>query len=265
MARSSKTRTSIRDAVRRHPNKGSGRKWLQRIIAVSTCLLLLIFFASWWAGAFTEPEVVAEIHTMVDEEVAYLAKVARNEIPYGSSDRDMGEWFQKFRDVPEQYRGQIRQDMGRLFAARERAATQSYFALPQNKRQAEMDRRIQAEEARSKERRERWAAERAAREKADTNRQPSSQNEQTAGGQESRRGGQDANREAGQGRRGPPRTEDTRNDWMKRRLDNSSPDERARRTEYRRAMTERREQLGIEPGRGGGPPGRRGPPGGRPT
>ncbi|MBT3210723.1 MAG: hypothetical protein HN345_01800 [Planctomycetaceae bacterium] len=265
MARSSKTRTSIRDAVRRHPNKGSGRKWLQRIIAVSTCLLLLIFFASWWAGAFTEPEVVAEIHTMVDEEVAYLAKVARNEIPYGSSDRDMGEWFQKFRDVPEQYRGQIRQDMGRLFAARERAATQSYFALPQNKRQAEMDRRIQAEEARSKERRERWAAERAAREKADTNRQPSSQNEQTAGGQESRRGGQDANREAGQGRRGPPRTEDTRNDWMKRRLDNSSPDERARRTEYRRAMTERREQLGIEPGRDGGPPGRRGPPGGQPT
>ncbi|MBT6643081.1 MAG: hypothetical protein HOB45_08065, partial [Planctomycetaceae bacterium] len=261
MARSSKTRTSIRDAVRRHPNKGSGRKWLQRIIAVSTCLLLLIFFASWWAGAFTEPEVVAEIHTMVDEEVAYLAKVARNEIPYGSSDRDMGEWFQKFRDVPEQYRGQIRQDMGRLFAARERAATQSYFALPQNKRQAEMDRRIQAEEARSKERRERWAAERAAREKADTNRQPSSQNEQTAGGQESRRDGQDGNREAGQGRRGPPRTEDTRNDWMKRRLDNSSPDERARRTEYRRAMTERREQLGIEPGRGGGPPGRRGPPG----
>ncbi|MBT6459527.1 MAG: hypothetical protein HOK57_06850 [Planctomycetaceae bacterium] len=265
MARSSKTRTSIRDAVRRHPNKGSGRKWLQRIIAVSTSLLLLIFFASWWAGAFTEPEVVAEIHTMVDEEVAYLAKVARNEIPYGSSDRDMGEWFQKFRDVPEQYRGQIRQDMGRLFAARERAATQSYFALPQNKRQAEMDRRIQAEEARSKERRERWAAERAAREKADTNRQPSSQNEQTAGGQESRRGGQDANREAGQGRRGPPRTEDTRNDWMKRRLDNSSPDERARRTEYRRAMTERREQLGIEPGRDGGPPGRRGPPGGQPT
>ena len=265
MARSSKTRTSIRAAVRRHPNKGSGRKWLQRTIATSTCILLLIFFASWWAGAFTEPEVVAEIHTMVDEEVAYLARVARNEIPYGSSDQDMGEWFQKFRDVPEQYRGQIRQDMGRLFAARERAATQSYFALPQKQRQAEMDRRIQVEEARSKERRERWAAERAAREQDNTNRQTSSQNEQTAGGQEGRRGGQEANREGGQGRRGSSRTEDTRNDWMKRRLDNSSPDERALRTEYRRAMTERREQLGIEPGRGGGPPGRRGPPGGRPA
>ena len=265
MARSSKTRTSISAAVRRHPNKGSGQKWLQRTIATSTCILLLIFFASWWAGAFTEPEVVAEIHTMVDEEVAYLTRVARNEIPYGSSDRDMGEWFQKFRDVPEQYRGQIRQDMGRLFAARERAATQSYFALPQKQRQAEMDRRIQVEEARSKERRERWAAERAAREQDSTNRQTSSQNEQTAGGQEGRRGGQEANREGGQGRRGSPRTEDTRNDWMKRRLDNSSPDERALRTEYRRAMTERREQLGIESGRGGGPPGRRGPPGGRPA
>ena len=60
----------------------------------------------------------------------------------------MGEWFQKFRDVPEKYRGQIRQDMGRLFTARERAATQSYFALPPAQRQAEMDRRIKAEEAR---------------------------------------------------------------------------------------------------------------------
>ena len=30
-------------------------------------------------------------------------------------------------------------------------------------------------------------------------------------------------------------------------------------------MNERREQLGMEPSRGGGPPGRRGPPGGRPS
>ena len=88
---------------------------------------------------------------------------------------------------------------------------------------------------------------------------------QPGGGQEGRGRGPNAGGESGPGGRGGQRTEDTRNDWMKRRLDNSSPDERALRTEYRRAMNERREQLGMEPGRGGGPPGRRGPPGGRPS
>ena len=266
MSASSKTRDSIRAAVSQQSGNSHSKrkKWLSRIAVAGTCIVLLILLGTWWGGGFTQPPVVAEIHSMVDEEVARLARVARNEIPYGSSGPDMGEWFQKFRDVPEKYRGQIRQDMGRLFTARERAATQSYFALPPEQRRAEMDRRIKAEEARSKERRERWAAEKAAREQANANGQ-TSENGRNGNGQEGRGRGANAGDESGQRRGGSPPTEDVRNDWMKRRLDTSSPDERAQRTEYRRAMNERREQLGMEPGRGGGPPGRRGPPGGRPS
>ena len=266
MSASSKTRDSIRAAVSQQSGNSHSKrkKWLSRIAVAGTCIVLLILLGTWWGGGFTQPPVVAEIHSMVDEEVARLARVARNEIPYGSSGPDMGEWFQKFRDVPEKYRGQIRADMGRLFSARERAATQSYFALPPDQRRAEMDRRIKAEEARSKERRERWAAEKAAREQTNANGQ-TAENGRNGGGQEGRGRGPNAGDESGQRRRGSPPTEDVRNDWMKRRLDTSSPDERAQRTEYRRAMNERREQLGMEPGRGGGPPGRRGPPGGRPS
>jgi hypothetical protein len=262
MGGSSKARNSIRSAVSQHSgNSRSKQMWFSRVSVGVVFIMLLGLLGSWWGGGFTQPQAVAELHSMVDDEVARLARVARNEIPYGSSGPDMGEWFQKFRDVPEKYRGQIRQDMGRLFTARERAATQSYFALPPEQRRAEMDRRIKAEEARSKERRERWAAERAAREQANANGQ-TAENGRNGGGQEGRGRGPNAGGESG---RGGQRTEDTRNDWMKRRLDNSSPDERALRTEYRRAMNERREQLGMEPGRGGGPPGRRGPPGGRPS
>ena len=262
MGSSSKARNSIRTAVSQHSGKShSNQKWFSRVTGAVACIVLLVLLGSWWGGGFTQPQAVAELHSMVDDEVARLARVARNEIPYGSSGPDMGEWFQKFRDVPEKYRGQIGQDMGRLFTARERAATQSYFALPPEQRRAVMDRRIKAEEARSKERRERWAAERAAREQANANGQ-TAENGRNGGGQEGRGRGPNAGGESG---RGGQRTEDTRNDWMKRRLDNSSPDERALRTEYRRAMNERREQLGMEPGRGGGPPGRRGPPGGRPS
>ena len=118
MSASSKTRYSIRAAVSRQSGKSqSKRKWLSRIAVAGTCIVLLILLGTWWGGGFTQPPVVAEIHSMVDEEVARLARVARNEIPYGSSGPDMGEWFQKFRDVPEKYRGQIRADMGRLFSA----------------------------------------------------------------------------------------------------------------------------------------------------
>ncbi len=56
---------------------------------------------------------------------------------------------------------------------------------------------------------------------------------------------------------GPPGQRVTRTDEQilvrrKDRLDQSSPEERARSAEYRRAMTVRRDQLGISPGRGRG-------------
>ena len=57
----------------------------------------------------------------------------------------------------------------------------------------------------------------------------------------------------GGGRRGPPRanqSQDERNGWFKSRiLDQTSPEQRARYVEYRRAETERREELGLPPGR----------------
>lgn len=254
MANSTATRQMIRETVRRHRGEGPSdkRRWLRRTGQVLSLLLLPAGLLLWWGGFFTPPAAVAEIRSLVDEEVARLAKVSRNEIPYGSADPDMGEWFQKFRDVPESYRDEVRREMGRLFSARERAATSSYFALPPAQRKAELDRRIKAEDAR----RQQWMAERAARSQND--RPGNSQTGPNAGpgrGEAQRGAGPQRGPSDQAGRRRGPRTEDSRNEWMKRRIDASSPEERARRTEYRRAMTERREQLGLSPGRGG--PGRR--------
>lgn len=254
MANSTATRQMIRETVRRHRGEGPSdkRRWLRRTGQVLSLLLLPAGLLLWWGGFFTPPAAVAEIRSLVDEEVARLAKVSRNEIPYGSADPDMGEWFQKFRDVPESYRDEVRREMGRLFSARERAATGSYFALPPAQRKAELDRRIKAEDAR----RQQWMAERAARSQND--RPGNSQTGPNAGpgrGEAQRGAGPQRGPSDQAGRRRGPRTEDSRNEWMKRRIDASSPEERARRTEYRRAMTERREQLGLSPGRGG--PGRR--------
>ena len=89
---SSKARNSIRTAVSQHSGKSrSNQKWFSRGIVAVACIVLLVLLSSWWGGGFTEPQAVAEIHSMVDEEVARLARVAQNEIPYGSSGPDMGE------------------------------------------------------------------------------------------------------------------------------------------------------------------------------
>lgn len=243
MASSTASRQLIRETVRRHGGEGSSgrRRSLRRTGQAITLLLLVTGLLFWWGGFFARPAVVAELQTLVDEEVARLAKVARNEIPYDGGRTDMGDLFQKIREVPEPYREQVRQQMGRLFSARERAAAGSYFALPPNQRRAELDRRIKAEEAR----RQQWAAERVAR--AASNRPP---NPASSSPPQNRpqRPPNEAGGPRGQGR---TRTEEARNERMKTRLDASSPEERARRTEYRRAMNERREQLGLVPGRGG--------------
>jgi hypothetical protein len=49
---------------------------------------------------------------------------------------------------------------------------------------------------------------------------------------------------------GPPRSgnEEDRNRWRKNMIDSTSPEQRARYVEYRRAMEVRREQLGLQPG-----------------
>ena len=68
MGSSSKARNSIRTAVSQNSGtKRSQRKWLPRVIATVACIVLLVLLSSWWGGGFTEPQAVAEIHSMVDD------------------------------------------------------------------------------------------------------------------------------------------------------------------------------------------------------
>jgi hypothetical protein len=197
----------------------------------------------WLLGFFSSPKAVAEIEQAVDQQVAEYERVARGEVPFASapSSRAM---FDKMRDVPPQYREQVGQQMGRLWEARERAETASYFALPPDKRQTELDRRIKADE----ERRKQWQAE---REKRDQQRAAGGQQAGGFGGRGGRGGGPGGGPPGvGPGGGGPPGgnrrgSEEARNDRSKRRLDQSTPEQRAQQTEYRRAKEERRTQLGL--------------------
>jgi len=219
--------------------EGRTGRLVKRCLAALVAILLGSLPVLWASGVLSTPPAVAEVRHLVDEQVAAYARVARGELPLASAP-GLGAVYGKLRDVPEQYREQAEREMGRLWAARERAETHSYFSLPAKERQAELDRRIKAED----ERRQRWLAERGDRGPRGAD----------GGGGRQERGGRAQGGETGRtgasggGQRGG--SEESRTAWAKRRIDRSTPEERAQRAEYRRAMEARRTQLGLPSGGG---------------
>jgi len=253
MASSADKRRAVAALAADRTKQGAGGRFLKRA-AIALLLLFLFAMPTLWAfGFFSAPPAVAEIKQLVDQQVAEYNRVARGEVPYGTP--SSSAIFEKMRDMPREYREQIGPQMGRLWEARERAEMASYFAMPPEKRQAELDRRIKADE----DRRKAWQAE---REKRDQQRSASGQQASGGGGRGPGGGGGGpggggggpgggGGGPGGGGRGGG--TEEARNERSKRRIDQSSPEQRAQQTEYRRAMEERRTQLGLPTGgrRGG--------------
>ena len=240
----SSRRQALADMARSRRAEGSTGRLIRRT-AVGVILAALIgWIVLWLLGFFSTPKEVLAVRALVDGQVAELERVARNEAPLSYEGGSFGAMFETMRQVPEAYRDQARAEMGRLFAARERAEIDSFFAMPPAQRQAELDRRIQAEDAR----RRAWQAERASREAS-----------REGGGRPVLAGGQAGGAVRGQtasagnpgsgGRRQRSRTEESRNQRRKWRLDRSTAESRARRTEYRRLKDQRRIELGIPPRR----------------
>jgi hypothetical protein len=172
------------------------------------------------------------------------------------------------RDMSPEVRAQARDEMERLLRAREKAEQQSYFAMPPQERQKELDRRIKAEEARRQQR--------ASRNRGNGGNGGPGQAGAGGKGGESKKvllGRDGANGGAAQANAaGSPRnaggggqaggggrpagtrgsSDEARTARSKRRIDSTDPDERAQNAEYRRQLDLRRQQLGINPGRGRG-------------
>jgi hypothetical protein len=223
-------RQALADLARSRRDEKAGNGKLRTILIAFVAIGLITFFALWLAGFFSTPAEVLALREAVNTQVVELEKMARGEIPYSEERSSWGTLYEAARQVPEQERDQ---EIGRYFRAREAAEINSYFALPPDQRAAELDRRIKAEEARQA----RWEAERAQRE--------ASQASSNGGGSGTASPGQASGGTA----RGRSRTEETRNAWVKRYIDRTSADGRAKRTEYRRAKDQRRVAMGLEPSR----------------
>jgi len=213
---------------RQTDKKSPAAMWIMLALGLG----LVTFLVAWllgWVRFSTDPRVL-EIRTMQEEaRQTFLATGGPKTLAEATAAvAAMGAIRGKIDSLPEHLRSQAERGSGSLMRSAFRARIDGYFALPPEKRQAELDRQIQQDELLSK-----------AFEAANA----------VAG----MLGGGGGGPGTGGGGGGPPgggprsRTEEDRNRWRKQMIDRTSPDQRARYVEYRNAMDKRREQLGLPP------------------
>lgn len=248
---------SLRTSYGRSAEQSGGSSAAVRWSGVILLLGLLAFFLAWlfgWVRFTTDPRVV-EIRKLQEEaRQKFVVTGGPNTIAEAAEAvAAMGQIRQKIESLPEDLRPQVERGGASMFRSAMRARIDAYFALPPEKRQAELDRQIKQEEMMRKAFETAGAVMGAFGGGGNAGRAEGGQ----AGGASQQAGqSQQAGGPPGGGPPGGPpggRTEEDRNRWRKQMIDRTTPEQRARYVEYRRAMDARREQLGL-PARGPGGP-----------
>jgi len=214
---------------------GGARPW-GWWIAAGGGLAAVALVAAWllgWISFTTDPRVV-EIQQMQEDARKQFTEVGgpRTVAEATAAITAMNTIRAKVEALPPHLKPQVEQQGRNVFRSAMRARIDAYFAAPLASRQAELDRQIDQEEMMRK-------AFEAGQAVA----------KMVGGGQA---GGQTGGQQQGsQG--GPSRgssSEEDRNRWRKSIIDTTTPEQRARYVEYRRAMDQRREQRGLTSGWG---------------
>jgi len=217
-------------------------KWL----AVIGLIALVAFLIAWLGGwiRFTTDPRITEIQKLQDEARQKFVVTGGPTTLAEATDAVtmMATIRQKVEALPANLRPQAERSGSSVFRSAMRQRIDAYFTLPPEKRQAELDRQIKQEEMMRK------AFETAGKVAGFFGGGP------PGGGQGSGQGGSggQANSQGGGGPPGggPPQgpSQDNSNKWRKGIIDSTTPEQRARYVEYRRAMDQRRKELGMPSG-----------------
>lgn len=201
---------------------GLGVKGWLAIVALLAVLGLLVAWLLGWIRFTTDPRLV-EVRQLQEKAKAAYGGGPATLAEATAAISAMQEIREKTSALPPHLRAQAERQGGNLMGSMFRQQINAYFAAPPAQRRAELDRQIDLEELMRKAREVIGAATAAGQ-----------GNGRTAGGGPPTTPG------------GPPRgTEESRNRFVKSIIDRTTPEERARYVEYRRAMEERREQRGL--------------------
>ena len=199
-------------------------KWL----AVIGLIALVAFLIAWLGGwiRFTTDPRITEIQKLQDEaRQKFVVTGGPTTIAEATEAVTMMATIrQKVEALPANLRPQAERSGSSVFRSAMRQRIDAYFTLPPEKRQAELDRQIKQEEMMRK------AFETA-----------SSVAGFFGGGPP---GGGPPGGGQGSGASQAP-SQDRSNKWRKGIIDSTTPEQRARYVEYRRAMDQRRKELGM--------------------
>lgn len=229
----------------RSDEKSAWGFWLAVVAGVAVLAVLVAWFLGWISFG-TDPRV-AEIQKMQEEARAQFAEGGgpRTVVEATAAVTAMNTIRAKVEALPPHLRPQVERQGGSVFRTAMRARIDSYFTAPPEKRKAELDRQIDQEEMMRKA----FEAGRAV-----AGMFGGGQSGGQSGGQQASQGGagqggaaQGGQQAGGSRPGGPPQggSEEDRNRWRKSMIDSTTPEQRARYVEYRRAMDERREQRGL--------------------
>ena len=254
-------------------------RWVLILLAVA----LLAFLVAWLLGYVrltTDPRITEIQKLQADAQKQFMANGGPQTLDEAKAAvAAMGQIREKIDALPENMRREAGRQGGNVFRNTMQTRINAYFSLPPDQRQAELDRQIKQEELFQKA----WEASRptgggrggppggtaanggpgGAGGGAGTGGGGGASGGAGAGGGGGTGGGggpggggpggggPGGGGPGGPGSGGPPRggSEENRNRWRKNLIDNTSPEQRARYVEYRRAMEARRDQLGL-PSRG---------------
>jgi hypothetical protein len=228
-----------------------------RWVLILLALALLAFLVAWLLGYVrltTDPRITEIQKLQADAQNQFMANGGPQTLDEAKAAvAAMGQIREKIDALPENMRREAGRQGGNVFRNTMRTRINAYFSLPADQRQAELDRQIKQEELFRKA----WDASRPA---GGGQGGPPGGVAANGGGGGGGRGGAGGGQGGGgqggggqggggQGGGGPPRggSEEDRNRWRKNMIDSTSPEQRARYVEYRRAMEARRDQLGQPP------------------
>ena len=231
-------------------------RWLLILLA----LAFLAFLVAWLLGYVrltTDPRVAEIQKLQAEAQQQFMANGGPQTLDEAKAAvAAMGQIREKIEALPENMRREAGRRGGNVFRNTMQTRINAYFSLPPEQRQAELDRQIKQEELFRKA----WEASRPAggRQGGPPGGVAASGGPGGGGGPGGAGGGPGGaggggpggggpGGPGGPGGGGPPRggSEEDRNRWRKNMIDSTTPEQRARYVEYRRAMEARREQLGT--------------------
>ncbi len=223
---------------------GGMKRWLTGISLAMVVILISAYFFLWPSDYSNDPRVIEIREIQEEARKRYLSNGGPStQTEARAFVQSMEQVRTKMEGLPSGMRRELYRGGGNIFYSSMRQRIDDYFNASPAQRQRVLDQQIRQSDLMSNAFAEARAA-RAVQENSGNGQQREGQPKEGQRKEGQRKEGQSSGRSSW-----ASRSQGDRNDWFKNQiLDRTTPEQRAKYVEYRRAASERREKLGLPAG-----------------